>query len=131
MMRALLCAMLALTITTAGRKSIQILQTIGCPIAPPQQRQQTISWWAPVRAWLSDYLSQVRDQSYGACIPKAVTEGQLTRVVVQYITARPQRQHECPWGLGSRRCDRHGRASDMRTVPVRRAFSFCRRLASR
>ena len=31
---------------------------------------------------------------YGVCIPDDVTKGELRRVVIYYVTARPQRHHE-------------------------------------
>jgi Rap1a immunity proteins len=61
----------------------------GCrPLVTNSQRK---SWDTPFCAGLISALAHMHVDS---CLPREVTQGQIARVVVQYIDNRPARMHE-------------------------------------
>jgi hypothetical protein len=116
MMRTIImCAALALTITTAGAaeedtNSANYIQP-GCKKLPTASDSTRGGVYGTVeqvfeagdcmgRVSAAVALRAVRDDQHGCTvIPRSATKSQAVRVVVRYIEARPQRMHEPFVGL--------------------------------
>lgn len=61
----------------------------------PDEMQFKAGWCMGVVSGIRDAIDALKI----VCVPFNVTNGQATRVVVKYIDARPQRQHEAFTGL--------------------------------